>query len=47
MQAIAASQQNQASQAAGSQAALMTALANLKGATRGFKGYRGQTFGYG
>jgi hypothetical protein len=46
-QAIAASQQNQASQAAGSQAALMTALANLKGATRGFKGYRGQTFGYG
>jgi len=47
MQAIAASQQNQATQAAGAQAGLMSALAQLKGSTRGFKGYRGTTFGYG
>jgi len=47
MQNIAASQQNQAAQAAGAQAQLMSALANLKGASRGFRGYRGQTFSFG
>lgn len=47
MQAIAASQQGQATQAAGAQADLMNALSNLKGASRGFRGYRGQNFSFG
>ena len=47
MQAIASSQQGQATQVASSQAALMNAVANLKNASRGFRGYRGSTFSYG
>lgn len=47
LQTIAASQQAQALNASNAQAALMNAAANMQNATRGFRGYRGQSFSFG